>query len=151
MRLVWFVPVLVGLWPAVPACRAQNAPPSTQLPSVVLPPELDRVLRDYERAWRERAPSALADLFTVDGFVLRPGHPPIRGRPAILEAYGNSGGPLSLRALGFAVADTVGYIVGGFSGRAGEPDAGKFVLALRRDASGRWLIAADMDNGNQRP
>ncbi len=27
---------------------------------------------------------------------------------------------------------------------------GKFLLALRRDASGRWLIAADMDNAIQR-
>lgn len=151
MRLILIGPVLLGLWSAVPACKAQEALHQVQLPSVALPPELDRVLRDYERAWQERVPSALADLFTVDGFVLRPGQPPVRGRRAIAEAYRNSGGPLSLRALGFAVADTVGYIVGGFSGRAGEPDAGKFVLALRRDPSGRWLIAADIDNGNQRP
>ncbi|HEX9754527.1 MAG TPA: DUF4440 domain-containing protein [Gemmatimonadales bacterium] len=151
MRLIWIGSVFLGLWSPVPACRAQDVSPPARLPSVQLPPALDRVLRDYERAWQERAPSGLADLFTVDGFVLRPGHPPVHGRSAIAEAYRNAGGPLSLRALGFAVADTVGYIVGGFSGRAGEPDAGKFVLALRRDPSGRWLIAADIDNGNQRP
>ena len=35
-------------------------------------------------------------------------------------------------------------------GTDGAPDVGKFVLTLRRAASGRWLIAADMDNGNSR-
>ena len=54
------------------------------------------------------------------------------------------------RALAWAVGDSVGYIIGGFSASAGAPDGGKFVLALRRDRSGRWLIAADMDNGNRR-
>jgi hypothetical protein len=38
--------------------------------------------------------------------------------------------------------------VGGFASNESQPDAGKFVLALRRDASGRWFIAADIDNGN---
>ena len=51
--------------------RAQtpNAPPPASLPSIVLPDELDRVLRDYERAWRAGDENALAALFTEDGFV----------------------------------------------------------------------------------
>ena len=65
-------------------------------------------------------------------------------------AYAGAGGPLSLRAMAFAVGDTVGYIIGGYGARPGVPDDGKFVLAVRRDGSGRWLIAADMDNGNSR-
>ena len=137
---------LLAVAPA--AAPAQDT--TAVLPSVTLPPALDRVLRDYERAWMARDAQALAALFTTDGFVLRPGHPPVRGRDEIARAYAGAGGPLALRAMGYAVGDTVGYIIGGFAGRAGDPDAGKFVLAVRRDASGRWLIAADMDNGNSR-
>jgi uncharacterized protein YcfJ len=67
-----------------------------------------------------------------------------------LTAYRVSGGPLVLRPYGYATADSVGYIVGGFVGSAAGADMGKFVLTLRRAASGRWLIAADMDNRNSR-
>lgn len=74
-----------------------------------------------------------------------------RGHAAIREVYANSGGSLSLRAVAYAVSDTVGYIIGGFSRQAGEPDGGKFVLALRRTRGGPWRIAADMDNGNRPP
>ena len=123
---------------------------TTMLPSVTLPPAFDRVLRDYERAWQARDAAALAALFTPDGFVLRPGSPPVRGRGAIERAYAGSGGPLRLRALAYAYADSVGYIIGAFGASADGGDAGKFVLPLRRGVDGRWLIAADMDNGNTR-
>ena len=142
------LPLLLAGLAIAPGLAAQA--PEAPLPSVQLPPELDRVLRDYERAWTARDATALAALFTADGFVLRPGHPPVRGTAAIEAAYRAAGGPLALRALAWAVEDSVGYIIGGFSSGAGAPDGGKFVLALRRDGSGRWLIAADMDNGNRR-
>lgn len=138
----------------VPAAAAQQDPPpptSAQLPSVQLPAELDRVLRDYERAWQGRDAAALAALFTEDGFVLGNGRPPVRGRAAVQQAYAGAGGPLSLRAFAWAGGDSVGYIVGGFAGSAGQPDNGKFVLALRREPGGPWRIAADMDNVNRRP
>lgn len=125
--------------------------PVAALPSVALPPELDRVLRDYERAWRARDAAALAALFAEDGFVMSNGSPPVRGREAIRAAYANAGGPLSLRALAWATEGKVGYIIGGFGGEVGSPDSGKFILALKRGSDGRWLIAADMDNSNRRP
>ena len=59
-------------------------------------------------------------------------------------------GELRLRALGYATADTVGYIVGGYRYPPKDEDVGKFVLALRKGPGGRWLIAADIDNGNGR-
>ncbi len=152
IRLVTVTAVLVGLGLAMPSpARAQavERPLPADAPQVVsLPPELDRVLRDYENGWSRRDARALADLFTEDGFVLRPGRPPARGRTAILAAYEGSGGPLTLRPYAYAIADSVGYVIGGFASRADAPDAGKFVLALRKHASGRWLIAADIDNGN---
>jgi hypothetical protein len=49
-----------------------------QLPSIELPQPLDRVLRDYERAWQAHAPDALTALFAEDGFVLSNTKPPVR-------------------------------------------------------------------------
>jgi hypothetical protein len=139
--------VLLLLFSVAVSVAGQQPAPSVLLPSVTLPPELDRVLRDYERAWRAKDATALSDLFTKDGFVLSSGKPPVRGRAAILAAYAGSGGPLALRAFAYSTDARVGYIVGGFGGASGEPDSGKFVLILRKE-KGRWQIAADMDNGN---
>jgi ketosteroid isomerase-like protein len=131
--------------------RAPTPPPApAPLPSTALPPALERVLRDYERAWRAGDATALAALFTPDGFVpTRFGW--ARGTAAIQATYGNAGGALRLRAHGFATADSVGYIVGafGYGEAADTPDRGKFVLALRRGPDGRWLIAADLDAGSR--
>jgi ketosteroid isomerase-like protein len=143
--------VLLLLAAATGAAAQQTPPERAPLPSVQLPPELDRVLRDYERAWQARDAAALAELFAEDGFVLPNGEPPSRGRAAIREAYANAGGSLALRALAYHTDGSAGWIIGAFAGSAGEPDAGKFVLALRRGADGRWLIAADIDNMSQRP
>ncbi|HWK88333.1 MAG TPA: nuclear transport factor 2 family protein [Longimicrobium sp.] len=129
---------------------AGGPPPAARLPSVTLPPELDRVLRDYERAWTAGDEAALAALFTDDGFVLQMGRDPVRGTAAIQQAYSDSGSPLHLRALGYAVDGNVGYIVGGF-GSSPDRDGGKFILALRREPGGPWKIAADIDNPNARP
>ncbi|UZW63314.1 YybH family protein [Lysobacter enzymogenes] len=120
------------------------------LPDVKLPPELDRVLRDYERGWRTGDAAALAALFAQDGFVLQSNRPPIRGRAAILQAYqGHGGAPLRLRALSYATADTVGYIIGAYRYGDSANDTGKFTLTLRREPDGRWLIFSDMDNSSQ--
>jgi ketosteroid isomerase-like protein len=128
--------------------RAQSAPSTGQLPSIPLPPPLDRVLRDYERAWQARNADSLAALFTPDGFTLSSNKRMRRGHAAIREGYAGNGGPLALRAVAYAADDTVGYIIGAYARQSGDPDIGKFVLALRRARGGPWRIAADMDNGN---
>lgn len=132
------------------AATAQTTP-ETVLPSVVLPPALARVLRDYERAWQAKDAGALAGLFTEDGFVLSNGKPPVRGREAIRKAYGGMGGPLALRAFSWSMDGSVAYIIGAYAASADVADTGKFVLALRKGRKGIWLIAADMDNSNRRP
>ncbi|HEV3052370.1 MAG TPA: nuclear transport factor 2 family protein [Longimicrobium sp.] len=148
MRLLTSAAVLALLSVAAPGARAQETPP---LPSVTLPAEVERVLRDYERNWASGDEAALAALFTEDGFILQNGRPPVRGRANIQQAYANSQGPLRLRALAYAVDDSVGYIIGAYGYGEGDADMGKFVLALRRTPGGPWQIAADMDNGNQMP
>ncbi len=66
------------------------------------PPELARVLRDYEKAWSSsRAGCALARLFADDALVLPDSRPMVRGRMNVEQYYTGLGGPLSLRAVAF--------------------------------------------------
>ena len=119
--------------------------------AIALPAELDRVLRDYERAWRVGDAAALAALFVSDGFILQPGRAPVRGRTAIQAAYrGQGGGPLRLWALGYAADGAVGYIVGAYGYGDALTAQGKFTLTLRRAPDGRWMIFSDMDNEGPR-
>lgn len=138
----------IAVSPVVYLPTPTPAPPP---PSVDLPPELDRVLRDYERAWHAKNAEALSRLFTEDGFVMPNGGLPARGRGAIRRTYARAGGPLVLRALAFGTEKSVGYIVGAFGRSEEAGDSGKFVLVLRRGNEGRWMIAADIDNSNSRP
>ena len=124
--------------PAQPPASAEAAPPP-----VTLPPALDRVLRDYEAAWRDGDGARLAALFTEDGFAVQSGSPLARGREAIAKNIKGPGGALQLAAYAYSVSDTVGYIVGGYRYPQSTGPGGRFVLALRMGTDGRWLIAAD--------
>jgi len=135
--------------PGPDSTKREPAPGEVQ-PSVTLPPELARVLTDYEKNWQAGNAAALAELFATDGFVLPNGKAPVKGRAAIQKLYTKNGAPLSLRAFAYATQGDVGYIIGGYSGEPGKPDDGKFTLTLRKGADGRWLIVSDMDNGNRR-
>ena len=136
---------------AVAAALCARPAAAADLETVKLPPELARVLADYEAAWQGRSAKALAALFAEDGFVLSSSAPPVRGRAAIEQHYTGQGGGLALRPFGYATDGTAGWIVGGFARQPGSPDVGKFTLTLRKDETGRWLITSDMDNGNSRP
>lgn len=115
-----------------------------------LPTDLERVLRDYERAWRAEDEDGLAKLFAEDAFVLSNGRPPVRGRAAIRAAYAGAGGPLYLEALDYAASGDVGYIIGVYGHDEHGPKTGKFILALTREGTrGPWLIAGDIDNASE--
>jgi ketosteroid isomerase-like protein len=129
----------------------RTAAQTSAQPGITLPPDLDRVLRDYEAAWQKRDAAALAGLFAEDGLVLSGNTDPVRGRAQIQKHYTGQGGPLALRAFAFAANGSAGYIIGGYAPRKGDPDTGKFTLTLRKNAEGRWLIMSDMDNSNARP
>src|SRR5918999_1196024 len=132
------------------ALVAQSPEPALP-PSIDLPPDLTRVLRDYEAAWGRKDAPALARLFTEDGYVMANGGLPVKGRAAIEKHYTGSGGPLFLRVFAYAAEGSVGYILGGYTNQQGAPDAGKFTLTLRKGTDGRWLIVSDMDSPNSRP
>lgn len=146
-RAMWILVVLVGL---ASSAFAQSAKPTTAEPSITLPPDLARVLRDYEAAWSARDAARLAKLFAEDGYVLPSGNAPVRGRAAVEAFYSNQGGPLALRAIAYAAEGNVGYIIGAYAGAAGAPDDGKFTLTLRKGTDGKWLIVSDMDNSSRR-
>jgi ketosteroid isomerase-like protein len=145
--------ILLGLAAMMIPGRSIQAQPAgfAPLPSVELPPELDRVLSDYEAAWQASDEHALAALFTTDGFVpSQQGW--VRGHAAIAQDYQNGSGDLSLRALAYAVENTMGYIIGAYNyGETsdGRKDRGNFVLVLRRQPGGNWLIVADIDKTNR--
>lgn len=152
MRILRRAALLAAFTLAAPAAASAQdalAGPPPPLPTATLPPEIERVLRDYERGWLAGDEAALAALFAEDGFILQNGRPPVRGRAAIQQAYAESSGPLRLRALGYAADDSVGYIVGAYGFGEGDADVGKFVLALKRVPGGPWMIAADIDNMSQ--
>lgn len=144
------VALIVILVAEVAPMAAQETDP-LGLPPVTLPQPLDRVLRDYEAAWKAGDGQRLAALFTEDGFNLSSGQLPIRGRQSIAGWHTKPGGNLELRAFAWAVSDSVGYIVGGYRYAGSTGRGGKYLLALRRGPDGRWLIAADMDNSAGRP
>lgn len=137
--------LIIGSLGVPSAACSQGSSAAAQLPSVVLPPALDRVLRDYETAWKASDAAGLAQLFADGRVVMTNSGRAVHGREAVRQAYASGGGPLVLRATSYAVDDTVAHIIGAYTMRPGEGDAGTFVLALVRPPGGKWLIAADMD------
>jgi ketosteroid isomerase-like protein len=117
-----------------------------------LPADLQRVLADYENAWRARDAAALSAMF-VDGAVSVSNSSacaPARGRNEIARCYEGQGGALSLRAVAYGVDGRLGYIIGEYAEGPGGAALGKFVLTLEKGVDGRWLIVADMDRAYRR-
>lgn len=129
-------------------CLVQKAR-AQEVDTVSLPADLQLVLDNYEKYWQTHDAHGLASLFTEDGFILRPGHPPVRGRNNIAKAYEGSGGGLHLVAYDYQQEGNSGFIIGGYSGNPSTPPSGKFTLTLKK-VDGKWLIHSDMDNGNTR-
>lgn len=146
-RRVWCAALFALL--AAPGCDAGPPASAPPLPSVPLPAELGRVLRDYEAAYARRDAGALAGLFAEDGFLLQPGGPPIRGRAAIAAALQGEGGALVLVPTAYRLGDSAAYIIGTFGAERAADEGGKFVLALERRAAEPWRIAADIANPNR--
>jgi ketosteroid isomerase-like protein len=119
-------------------------------PQAAVPAEVEQLLRAYERAWVANDAAALAALFAPDGYALPSGQPPARGHESIRQAYGHGGGqPTTLRTLEYRSSGELAYVVGAYGPAQEQRDFGKFVLVLRK-VDGRWLIAADIENANQR-
>ena len=147
-RTCLFVGVTILALANIASGQEKTVPPP--LPSIALPPDLDRVLRDYEKAWKASDANGLAALFADGRVVMTNSGRAVRGRDGVRQIYANGGGPLVLRAMTYAADDSVAHIIGGYTLRPGEGDAGTFVLALVRSRGGPWLIVADMDRSHRR-
>lgn len=146
------VALIAGVAVGRAGAQATQVPSDTQVPAAIsLPPEFNRVLRDYEAAWRDGDGPRLSALFTDDGFAVQSGSPIRQGRDAIARSITKPGGALQLTAYAFSSSGDVGYIVGGYRYPTTVGAGGRFVLALRRGPDGRWLIAADLDNNGPPP
>lgn len=129
-------------------CGAASA--QTALPAVELPPELKRVLTDYETAWQAKDAPALAKLFAGDRVTMPNACPAAKERAELEKCYAASGSPLSLRAHAFSAEGSSGYIIGEYASTKDAAPAGRFVLTLTKGADGKWLIVADMDQPYRR-
>ncbi len=138
---IFLVSILV--WAMSSPGTAQTHDPAL-FPSIELPDELERVLRDYESAWAGENGEVFAMLFTEDGYILSGGDSPARGREIIESRYGFAGGPLKLRAIHYEMSETLAYIFGFYTYTEGT-DLGKFALTLRK-VDERWFITSDQDN-----
>lgn len=137
---------------SAPVAHAQAPLPDIAQPTVVLPGDIRAVLDAYAKAWEARDSKSLAALFTTQGMALPNGDPPAQGAEAIAATYARSaGGALHLRPIAFHHTGDLAVVVGAFGAGPGTGEAGKFVLALRRDPQGTWRIAADIDNLNRHP
>ncbi len=138
------------LAPILAAVLAAGPVAAQPLPTVDLPPELERVLRDYETAWAANDADGLARLFTPDGLALPSGQAPARGTDSIRKAYSGGGGqPTTLRPVEYRISGDMAYVVGGYGPAGKGVDQGKFILVLR-NIDGRWKIVADIENMNMR-
>jgi len=143
MRAYLMAPVLAAVLSVGPAA-------GQSLPTVSVPPEVDRVLRDYEKAWAANDAKGLAALFADDGIALPSNQPPARGTDSIAKAYSGGGGmPTFLRVIDYRASGDLATVVGAYGPAGQTRDVGKFVLVLRK-VDGRWLIAADIENANMR-
>ena len=110
--------------------------------------EADAVLSRYAEAYNRHDAAALAALYAEDGLLLPPDRALVRGRRAIEKFWKNHMGTgLTLKILERSVGTDVAYLVGNYS-FPGEPDAGKFLVCLKRGKTGGWQIGADMWNSN---
>ena len=112
---------------------ALNAPAlAASPPTVTLPAEVDRVLKDYESAWIAKDTGALAKLFTSDGMALPSGQMPAQGEESIRKAYAQSvGAPLNLRPIAYSA-----------SGDLAASAAGAAQQTSQNSASLCWCCAA---------
>jgi predicted TIM-barrel fold metal-dependent hydrolase len=119
---------------------------SRTLPTVELPQDLARLLRDITARWNDK--TALADLYTEDSLV-QSTEPPgwIRGRAAV-AAYLSSrfARAYNLTPVVYRIEGSAGHISGYLTRGEGASTQhfGYFYLALGKGRDGVWRIAAEI-------
>jgi ketosteroid isomerase-like protein len=112
-------------------------------PEIALPTEIDRVLRDFERAWAAEDEAGIAALFTEDGYVGTFWGWAV-GRDTVRAMHRLAMEQIRIRAHAFAAGDSVGYVIGSFRFDESGRDTGNIIFLLRRAPDGRWMIAGTL-------
>jgi predicted TIM-barrel fold metal-dependent hydrolase len=117
------------------------------LPTVELPEDLSRLLREREKGWNDKA--ALADLYTEDVVMLRPSaeaHGWVNGRATVVERISRTfSRAYRIAPVSYQVNGSLGYLAGYFvrgDGNAAKP-FGNILLSLKKSSDGKWRIAAE--------
>jgi uncharacterized protein (TIGR02246 family) len=124
---------------------------------------IGKVRSAYEKAAAAQDAAGMAKLFTADGVELPPNAPAAKGRAAI-EAYHkafaqqfmNHG--ITITATETKVAGDIAYDIGTYkqtlmpmkatSGGGMVDDKGKYIVLLKKDASGNWAISHAIYNSD---
>jgi predicted TIM-barrel fold metal-dependent hydrolase len=116
---------------------------ASQIPVVMLPPDLDAVLRAFESRFRARDAAGLAALFTETG-VMQVGRNWQMGPAGIHLALLGRGGGIRLDAQAFDAGPSFGHIAGAYRTDNETPpgELGRFLLVLGRTAAGPWRVTA---------
>ena len=120
------------------------------LPTVELPADIDRVIREWERLMRSPDPNGFVALFAEDALLSQPTGW-ARGRDAIANVARNSGtANVRVRAHQFAVADSIATVTGSLGDATTSRDIAKVTFTLRRGTGG-WLITSFLRENRPTP
>jgi len=126
-------------------------------------PAIAKLRTAYQTAANAQDPAAMAKLFTADGTEMPPNAPAQKGRAAI-EAYHKQFAsqmmvhnlvikPTETHVMGDQAYEVGSYSqtlmpMGGAGGGKMIDDKGKYVVLLKKDASGAWLVAHSIYNSD---
>ena len=122
---------------------------------------IDKTRNEYVSAWKAGDAKKIAELYTEDALVLYPDQPAVTGRSAIVsyfktffDEFAQTDFDLSsaeMEVAGPWAFDRGTYRWKGIPRAGGKPidDGGKYLVILKRQASGEWKVARDMDNSDR--
>jgi uncharacterized protein (TIGR02246 family) len=146
-------PLICGLALVLAACQA-TPPPLSDADKAAIRAVSDSLVA-YIRANRD---SASASLFTEHAVWMPANRGIVEGRPAILASFqaaraltGFTLTPIDIDGRGDLayVRGTYAFAIPTPDGKSAVGDHGKFLEIRRRQADGRWLLAADIFNSDQ--
>ena len=126
-------------------------------------PAIAKVRSAYQTAAGSQDGAALAKLYTADGVEMPPNAPAAKGRAAI-EAFHKAFGqqwmmhgmtitPTETKVVGDTAYDVGTYKQSLMAQKTGAmvEDKGKYIVLLKKDASGAWLISHAIYNSDNPP
>jgi uncharacterized protein len=112
------------------------------LPSVQLPPELARLLREFGKNWRSE--SGLAPLFTEDSMMVkRDVNNWVKGKAVVSGVWSKTyGEEITLIPVAYYTDDSAGYIMAYLGDTDPTPTIwGEAMIAVKKEKDGQWRIA----------